>query len=260
MISDPKWPPGLLDKVREARHIVVFTGAGVSKASGIPTFRDKSNGHWQKFDAQQFCTAAGFRRNPDLVWRWYERLRLNVQAARPNAAHLAISRFAKFVPAVSVITQNVDDLHERAGSTGVIHLHGSVFAPRCSACSRPHELPQDEPPISFIESITAPICGCGGKIRPGAVWFGEDLNRDEFANAFATVNDCDVFLSVGTSMDVYPAAGLPFHAANRHACVIQINPTKTDLNHRATFNLRGMAETILPDILYAIWDDRINHD
>lgn len=167
----------LPELLRSAQHIVVFTGAGVSAESGISTFRDDLTGLWSRFDAAELATPDAFRRDPDLVWGWYEWRRMNVLRASPNAGHVAIAAMEHHVPKLTLITQNVDDLHERAGSGSVIHLHGSLFAPRCFACARPARFPDefpDEPEGG--RRVAPPKCShCGGRIRPGVVWFGETL-------------------------------------------------------------------------------------
>lgn len=170
----------LLVALRNARHVVVFTGAGVSAESGIPTFRDALTGLWTQFDASELASPEGFRADPALVWGWYEWRRMTVMHAEPNPAHYAIAKLAGLVPQLTVITQNVDDLHERAGSADPVRLHGSLRRPRCFACNRPHEfspgIPEEPEGGRRLEP---PRCGhCGGRIRPGVVWFGEELPRD----------------------------------------------------------------------------------
>lgn len=250
-------PPQLLASISAlllaARHIVVFTGAGVSAESGIPTFRDALTGLWEKFDAEKLATPEAFRRDPALVWGWYEWRRQAVMRAQPNPAHLAIARLAAFVPRLTVITQNVDDLHERAGSTGIIHLHGSFFKPRCVACSQPHVLDPAEPDEpAGGRSLEPPRCvKCGERIRPGVVWFGEPLPEENYRQALHAVRECDVMFSIGTSAMVYPAAQLPYDAANRGAAIVQVNPTVTSLDTLASFNLHGPAGVIMDRIVNA---------
>ena len=217
--------------LRAARHVVVFTGAGVSAESGIPTFRDALTGLWSRFDPTQLATAEAFERDPALVWGWYEWRRALVASAAPNAAHHAVAAMAARVPKLTVVTQNVDDLHERAGSLP-LRLHGSLFAPRCFRCARP----ADPPPLLHAEQarLEPPRCGCGGFIRPGVVWFGEALPADAMESAFAAAGDCEVLLSVGTSSVVHPAAEIPRVAARSGAVVIQVNPDPTPLDAVAT--------------------------
>jgi NAD-dependent deacetylase len=168
-------PASLILALRGARHVAVLTGAGVSAESGIPTFRDALTGLWERFDAEQLATPAAFRRDPDLVWGWYEWRRMKVLRAQPNPAHIAIAVMQCRVPRLTLITQNVDDLHERSGSTDVIHLHGSLHALRCFTCARPHRLVEGVPEEPEGGRRLPPLrCAhCGEAIRPGVVWFGE---------------------------------------------------------------------------------------
>ena len=248
MNTSTRPPDDVVALLREARHVVVFTGAGVSAESGIPTFRDALTGLWERFDVAELASAEGFRRDPELVWGWYEWRRASVMRAQPNAAHHAIAALAQHVPQLTLVTQNVDDLHERAGSEAPIHLHGSLFAPRCSACGLPAALPAgipDEPEGG--RRVAAPLCRhCGGRIRPGVVWFGEALPEAALAEAFDAARSCDVLLSVGTSSLVFPAAQIPVEAHRAGAIVVQVNPNETDLDAIADFNLRGTAASVLP--------------
>ncbi|MET0418480.1 MAG: NAD-dependent deacylase [Actinoplanes sp.] len=226
-----------------ARRVVVLTGAGMSAESGVPTFRDALTGLWERFDAQALATPEAFREDPDLVWGWYEWRRSVVQRVHPNDGHRAVAA----IPSCTVITQNVDDLHERAGSADPIHLHGSLFAPRCSACAHPAPVtgPADEPAEG--RRLTPPACArCGAPVRPGVVWFGESLPHAAFEAAVQAMTDCDLALIVGTSGLVYPAAELPQVAARFGAPVIQVNPQPTPLDPVATVNLRGTAAEVLP--------------
>ena len=236
--------------LRAARHVVVFTGAGVSAESGIPTFRDALTGLWSHFDPSQLATAEAFERDPALVWGWYEWRRAMVAKAVPNPAHHAIAAMAEKVPRLTLVTQNVDDLHERAG-TRAIHLHGSLFAPRCFDCGGAAE----PPPLLHAEQarLEPPRCACGGRMRPGVVWFGEALGARDLAATFDAAADCDVLLSVGTSSVVYPAADIPHRAAQAGAVVVQVNPDRTPLDGVATFNLRGAAGAFLPPLVSAAW-------
>ena len=198
-------------RLRDASHVVVFTGAGVSAESGIPAFRDAMTGLWARFDPAALATADAFRNDPALVWGRYEWRRSNVLAAKPNPAHLAIAELARLVTRLTVITQNVDDLHERAGCHGVIHLHGSLHSPRCFACARPFE--QGTCTLNEPEDgrrIEPPCCRhCNGKVRPGVVWFGESLPEQEWREALTAVRGCDLLLSVGTSGGTASGANSP---------------------------------------------------
>jgi len=238
--------------LRNARSIVVFTGAGVSAESGIATFRDALTGLWSRFDPAQLATAEAFERDPALVWGWYEWRRALVAKALPNPAHHAIAAMAKKVPRLTVVTQNVDDLHERAGSTP-LRLHGSLFAPRCFECGAAAQ----SPPMLHAEQtrLDPPRCACGGRIRPGVVWFGEALPEEALGAAFDAAATCDVLVSVGTSSVVYPAADIPHRAASAGAAILQVNPDRTALDAVATFSLRGAAGTILPGLVRTAWPE-----
>jgi NAD-dependent deacetylase len=243
-------PDGLLKELRRARRVVVSTGAGVSAESGIPTFRESLTGLWEIFDPEKLATPAAFERDPDLVWGWYEYRRAQMLTHQPNPAHHAIAALAAKVPELTVITQNVDDLHERAGSRDVIHLHGSFHAPRCSRCHQPFRLAGAPDPGLVGGRLAPPTCeACGGLIRPGIVWFGEALPPDAWTRAAEAALSADVFLSVGTSSVVYPAAALPFAAAEEGAVVVEVNPEATSLTPRAEFVLRGKAGAVLPGLV-----------
>ncbi len=253
--SDPEFPQSLLDILRQARHVVIFTGAGVSAESGIPTFRDESGGLWGEYDLDEFATRAGFKKDPALVWGWYESRRKQAMRAQPNPAHIAIAHLAQHVEKLTIITQNIDDLHERAGCVEVMHLHGSFFTPRCFACARPYNKLLDSPDVdsSNIRQEPPRCARCNGRIRPGVVWFGEQLQRDIYRPAQRAAHSCDVIFSIGTSSLIYPAAALPFEAAARGISVVQINPSATDLDAKASFNLRGRAGDIMPRLLAVAW-------
>ena len=245
----------LIGRLRNAKHVVAFTGAGVSAESGIPTFRDALTGLWERFDAEELATPDAFQNNPALVWGWYEWRRMKVMRAQPNSAHLAIAALETRVPRLTVVTQNVDDLHERAGSRDVLHLHGQLNSPFCFACRRPAVYPDaipDEPEGG--RQVEPPRCSCGGRIRPGVVWFGEMLPKTEWDAANDAANHCDVFLSIGTSSVVQPAASLTMMAIQRGAITIQVNPNPTALDDQVTLNLPGPAGQVLPELVETIWD------
>ncbi len=217
----------LADLLRSARRVAVLTGAGMSAESGIPTFRDARTGLWARFDPYVLASPEGFAQDPDTVWAWYEARRRQVMSAQPHAGHLALarlsalSRFDEF----TVVTQNVDDLHERAGCTNVVHLHGSLFAPRCMACAAPHHLAADTVAPEPAERIAPPVChACGGTVRPGVVWFGESLPEHAWQLAMQAAARADLMLVVGTSSQVYPAAGLQDEVRQAGGRVAVINP------------------------------------
>jgi len=231
--------------LREAKHVVVFTGAGVSAESGIPTFRDALTGLWSRFDPAQLATAEAFRADPSLCWGWYESRRLKVLQAKPNVAHMAIAELAKHVPRLTVVTQNVDDLHERAGSLDVIHLHGSLHSPRCIDCGNPYEAAIPPGGVSDENCrLEPPRCGaCNGHIRPGVVWFGEMLPEDAWSAGLGAAEECDLFFSIGTSGVVFPAAELPLRALGAGASVVHVNPIAFEISSKEHF-LQGPASTI----------------
>jgi NAD-dependent deacetylase len=241
----------LIASLRSARHLVVFTGAGVSQESGLWTFRTPETGLWERFRPQDLATPQAFQREPALVWGWYEWRRMQVMRAAPNPAHLAIAALQQLLPRVTLITQNVDDLHERAGSHPVIHLHGTLMQPLCERCGEPHVFPPgipEEPENG--RSLPPPACAlCGGHIRPGIVWFGEALPLDEWQAASEAAATCDVFLCIGTSSIVQPAASLIDWAIERGAVTIQVNPNPTGLEGRLSHALCGPAGSLLPELV-----------
>lgn len=240
----------LAQQLREAKDVVVFTGAGASAESGIPTFRDSLTGLWERFDPSQLATCEAFRTDPSLCWGWYEWRRHKVLQAQPNGAHLAIAELARYVPSLAVITQNVDDLHERAGSSEVVHLHGSLHSPRCIDCGQPYTLPltSDALPEDGCR-IEPPRCSaCSGHVRPGVVWFGEMLPEHAWSAGLAAAEECDVFLSIGTSGIVYPAAELPLRALGHGAAVVHINPMRFDVSSREHF-LQGPASVMMQSLI-----------
>lgn len=242
----------IVSRLRKANRVVVFTGAGVSAESGIPTFRDALTGLWENFDASRLATVQAFQADPSLVWGWYEWRRLKVVQAQPNLAHTTIAELAKHVPHLTVITQNVDDLHERAGSQNVVHLHGSLHSPRCVDCSAPflEALPTRPVPEGGMR-IDPPHChACGGLIRPGVVWFGEMLPQAEWATALAAAEGCDILLSVGTSGVVYPAAELPLRALGKGATVVHVNLVPFEISGKEFF-MCGPASVQLTDLIAA---------
>lgn len=239
-----------------AEHIVVFTGAGISAESGIPTFRDAQTGLWEHYDPHALASPTGFIADQALVWGWYEWRRMQVLEAAPNDAHYAIAELASFVERLTVVTQNVDDLHERAGSCGVTHLHGSLHHPRCFDCGSSYAFPSglpEEP--AGGRRLEPPRCSeCQGAIRPGVVWFGETLPSSAWEIAEQAAMACDVFFSIGTSGLVRPASQLPERAKLHGAKIIQINATSTPLDSQVHYNFQGRAGEILPALLQSLED------
>jgi NAD-dependent deacetylase len=245
----------IVGALREARRVVILTGAGVSAESGVPTFRDQQTGLWKTFDAAELATPSAFRRDPSLVWGWYEWRRATVLAARPNAAHRAIAAMSEFVPHCTLITQNVDDLHERAGSVGVLHLHGELSRPYCEVCRRSYVLPEGIPDLPPGGArIEPPRCdACGAMIRPGVVWFGENLPDVAWRSACEAANRCDMFFCCGTSSVVQPAASLTDLAIAARATTVQINPNATGYDDSVTVAIQGLAGIVLPRIVAETW-------
>ncbi|MDC9007735.1 NAD-dependent deacylase [Mycobacterium marinum] len=228
-------------------RVTVLSGAGISAESGVPTFRDDKNGLWARFDPYELSSTQGWERNPERVWGWYLWRHYLVADVAPNPGHQAIAEWQDHAE-VSVVTQNVDDLHERAGSTPVHHLHGSLFEFRCARCNKPYtdSLPQMPEPALEVEP---PVCGCGGLIRPDIVWFGEPLPEGPWHCAVEATEAADVMVVVGTSAIVYPAAGLPELALARGKIVIEVNPEPTPLSRSATLCVRESATQALPGLL-----------
>ncbi|GAA4660351.1 NAD-dependent deacylase [Gordonia humi] len=226
----------------EATRAVVFTGAGMSAESGVPTFRDALTGMWSTHDPATLASPDGWAADPDLVWAWYADRAANVREVTPNAGHRAVAALAERIE-VQVVTQNVDDLHERAGSDVTSHLHGSLFAPRCADCGR-----RESPDVAL--AAPRPRCElCGGSIRPGVVWFGEMLPADAWSRAETAVADADLMIVVGTTGVVYPAAELPERVAARGAPVIEVNPAESAVTRFATVRLDGGAAQMLPALI-----------
>lgn len=249
------YPANLLTCLREARRVAILSGAGVSAESGIATFRDKLVGLWEQYDPSELATPDAFDRDADLVWGWYEWRRRQVLQALPNAAHRAIAAMSTLVPYLTLVTQNVDDLHERAGSAGVLHLHGELAQPYCEACRAPHSHPQRMPQLPTGGTrIAPPRCGaCGARVRPGVVWFGENLPERAWTAARSAVQECEVFFCVGSSAIVQPAASLIDLARNVGAITIQVNANPTEIDDVVSFSLRGRAGEILPALVDQAW-------
>jgi NAD-dependent deacetylase len=240
------------DLIRSARTLTVITGAGVSAASGIPTFRGAdgrlradgaSASLWKKVRAETLATPEAFENDPKLVWEWYDWRRGMIRGAEPNAAHHVLAKWSRDKSGCTLITQNVDGLHERAGARDLLRLHGSIWHVRCwNGCDAGRRDWLDETvPLPTLP----PRCPyCGGLVRPGVVWFGESLDPDTLARA-EEATTCDVFLTVGTSSVVYPAAGLVHRARARGATTIEINTDATDATSLVSIALRGKAEEIL---------------
>jgi NAD-dependent deacetylase len=234
---------GLATRVRRAARVTVLTGAGVSAASGVPTFRG-AGGLWRSYRAESLATPEAFARDPGLVWEWYDWRRSLLAGCVPNPAHEVLAAWTARRGGVTVVTQNVDDLHLRAGTTSLVRLHGSIWELRCwEECGveawRDERVP--------IPELPARCHACGGLARPGVVWFGEMLPQDQLSAAISACA-CDVFLTVGTSALVHPAAGLVHQARAQGAFTVEINPDATPASSSVDLALRDAAEDVLPQI------------
>lgn len=211
-------PEEVAEVARGARHVVVVTGAGMSAESGIPTFRDALTGLWARYRPEDLATPEAFARQPGVVWDWYAWRRERVRQALPNAGHRALARLETVVPRLTLVTQNVDGLHQRAGSTVVVELHGNLLRSRCSREGLVFDRWEE------VERGPPRCPKCGAYLRPDVVWFGEALPRGALQAAFAAAQRCDILFSVGTSNVVKPAASLPWEAAAQGTPVVVVNP------------------------------------
>jgi len=237
----------LRQALEESAPVVALTGAGISAESGVPTFRG-ANGLWRNFSPEKLATPEAFSENPRLVWEWYDWRRSMIREARPNAGHLALvelerRKTAQGATAFTLVTQNVDGLHDRAGNRNTVKLHGDLWLVRCTGCGaveRNEEVPLHELP---------PHCRCGAFLRPGVVWFGEPLPPDAWERAARASSSARIFLVIGTSAVVYPAAGLAREAREAGARLAIVNPEPTPLDPMADWVLRGPSGEILPRLL-----------
>jgi NAD-dependent deacetylase len=240
-------PEAVRRRVRSARRLVVFSGAGVSKESGLDTFRG-AGGLWERMRPEELATPQAFRRDPGTVWRWYAWRYGKAAAAQPNPAHVAIMKLEAIFPYFSLVTQNVDGLHPRAGSRNVLALHGTLTVARCERCGRELDMGQ-----AIADSPEEPpVCACSGRFRPAVVWFGETLPMEVLARADDAAAACDLFLSAGTSATVYPAAGLIERARRAGACLIEVNPEPTPFSDLMDLRLEAPAGEALPILTEAI--------
>lgn len=233
-----------IDKLSESRRIVFFTGAGISAESGIPTFRGK-DGIWNKLKPEELANFNAFLRNPQMVWEWYNHRKKIIHESEPNNGHLAIAEFEKYFDDVTVVTQNIDNLHRRAGSTKIYELHGNIERNYCIKC---HTYYNEE--LDFSEGV--PKCKCGGLIRPDVVWFGEFLPADQLEESEKATIRSDVFFVVGTSAVVYPAAGLVYTAKRSGSFIVEVNIEQTEVSSIADVSFFGEAGKVLPAILEKI--------
>ena len=238
------FPSSLIRSLRDARSIVALTGAGISAESGLATFRDAQSGWWSKFKPEELATADAFRRNPKLIWDWYAWRREQAMKAKPNAGHKALVEIEKNSPQFWLVTQNVDGLHARAENKQIVELHGNLHRFRCFENNCPSE---------NFDLEQGRCRSCGGNLRPDVVWFGEMLPTGALETAMNAAEMCDVFLSIGTSSVVYPAADLWRRAKERGAIVIEINKDQTSLTPLADYSFLGKAGEILPALVQEIW-------
>ena len=242
------FPPTLLSLLRKATRVAALTGAGVSQESGLRTFRDAQSGLWAQYKPEDLASPEAFTRDPKLVWDWYTWRREALKAARSNAGHYALAEMEKRVPKFTLITQNVDGLHRMAGSVNILELHGNIQRVRCSECGMIAE--------TWEENGDVPRCAaCGGMLRPDVVWFGEPLPRSALEAAVEAARGCQVFLSIGTSGVVQPAAALGFAAHNKGAVVVEVNLGATPLTEKADFFLQGKSGEVLPGLVKAVWGE-----
>lgn len=244
---DIKLPAELLIALRQAKRVAVLTGAGISAESKIPTFRDAMTGLWASFSPEELATPQAFARNPRMVWEWYAFRREMCAKALPNPGHLALAELEQRFEEFTLTTQNVDGLHQRAGSKRVLELHGSIARVKCVDTGRllEGEIPAcDEPPPRHPQT--------GGLLRPDVVWFGEALPEAAFMESARAARNADVYFTIGTSALVYPAAALPIEALKAGATVVEINPTETAFSSTASYSLRGKAGEVLPALVAAL--------
>jgi NAD-dependent deacetylase len=242
-----EFSPDLITFLRSERRVAALTGAGVSQESGLRTFRDAQTGMWAQHKPEDLATLEAFVRDPKLVWDWYAMRRAKVGEVQPNPGHFALEEMSRRVPHFTLITQNVDGLHQRAGSRDVLELHGSIIKVRCMECGM-------FPDSWTDDGVNVPRCAaCGGLLRPHVVWFGESLPRAELESAVSAARTCDLFFSIGTSGLVQPAAALAYAAKNRGALVVEVNAEETPLTPKVDYFFKGKSGEILPELVKAVW-------
>lgn len=235
----------IAERITRGMKVAVLTGAGISSESGIPTFRG-DEGLWKTYRPEELANPQAFAAHPHRVWEWYQYRRGIVRQAEPNSGHLALKDLEDLLEDFSLITQNVDSLHIRAGSRNILELHGNIEKNYCSRCRKRYDKLFDQ------KIIECPECSCGGYIRPDIVWFGEMLPAGVFERAMQAAESADLFLSIGTSAVVYPAAMIPFRAMEKGAAVIEVNPQVTELSSYCELSLRGGSGEILPQLVSEI--------
>lgn len=246
-MADFSIPAELISLLKVASRVAVLTGAGISQESGLPTFRDAQEGLWAQYQPEDLATPAAFAKNPQLVWDWYAMRREKAKTVQPNPGHYALAEMARQIRHFNLITQNVDSLHQRAGSVEVLELHGSLGRVKCAACGQPTQTWQES------EGEVPRCAACGGWLRPDVVWFGEELPQRALEAAVEAARRADLFFSIGTSGLVQPAASLAMAAKYQKAVVVEVNATPTPLTELADFTLIGKAGEILPALVQAVW-------
>lgn len=243
-------PETLVVKLRKAYQVCVLTGAGISAESGVPTFREAQTGLWARYDPMELATPTAFQRDPQLVWKWYTWRRELIRHAEPNPGHFALAKMEEYIPSFTLATQNVDNLHQRAGSgknLPVIELHGNIQRNKCSIENIIIESWQET-------GAVPPHCPhCDGLLRPDVVWFGEALPPTAIQAAREAARKCEIFFSIGTSSLVEPAASLPYSALQSGACLVEINPKPTPLTAQATYVFPLPAGKVLPALVNQVW-------
>jgi NAD-dependent deacetylase len=236
--------------LQQVESICVLTGAGVSAESGVATFRGV-DGLWSKLKPEELANFDAFMRNPELVWEWYNYRKQIVHDVKPNPAHYALVRLEELVKEFTLVTQNVDNLHYRAGSKKVLELHGNIERSYCIDCGKIAEN------VEVTTEKKVPRCSfCNGLIRPDVVWFGEMLPEGVFEAATEAARQCELFLIIGTSAVVYPAAGLPMTARNQGAYVVEVNTEPTEISHTVNETLLGKAGEVLPQLITMLEETR----
>lgn len=268
----------IVKRLRGAQHIAVFTGAGMSAESGVPTFRDRSRGLWAKHNPEEVATPVAFQANPQFVWDWHVYLAETIRQAAPNPGHVAIANLERWVPKVTVLTQNIDNLHQAAGSSDIVEMHGNLFRLKsfvdedemfsrdaspiiCPVCNG-YAIADDCDTYASKEDLAGfelraglvPRCpGCCALLRPDIVWFGEPLDIDILDDSMRLADICDIMICVGSSLAVHPAASIPFRAKLAGAMIIEINREPTKLSSQADIFLQGKAAELLPTMFENVW-------
>jgi NAD-dependent deacetylase len=241
------FPTELTQLLKKSTRVAVLTGAGVSQESGLRTFRDAQAGLWAQYKPEDLATPTAFARDPKLVWDWYASRRDAVRGVQPNAGHYALVEMERNISKFTLITQNVDGLHRKAGSKNVLELHGNILNVRCSECGAFAATWQDD--INFV-----PRCEkCNGLLRPDVVWFEESLPHEQLEAAVDATRTCQVFFSIGTSGVVHPAAALAHAAKSEGSVLIEINTEPTQLTSQVDFAFHGKSGEILPEMVKAVW-------